>query len=261
VSAPTLPELQRHFWAALEGETAPELRAVVAGSESLSPDDRIDVYASMYLWRLHDVLADDFPKLAVILGEEGFTDLVRRYLGTCPSSHPSARWVGRRMVEFLEGYPLWAPWLADLAGLEWARNETFDAPDAEPVRATDLAAVAPEEWPELAFEAVPSLAVLDSRWSIHEVWARPEARAAPGAEPPLRPARIRVWRRGWRVLHAAMDDTEAAAFAHLRAGAGFATICERFADRDPGEGAREAGGLLARWVEDGLIASFRRPPS
>ena len=47
----------------------------------------------------------------------------------------------------------------------------------------------------------------------------------------------------------------------LRAGATFGEICERFADQEPSEAAHEAGGLLARWVEDGVIASFRRRPS
>ena len=259
--APTLPELQRHFWAALEGETAPALRDVVAGSAALSADDRIDVYASMYLWRLRDLLADDFPKVAAILGPDGFTDLVRRYLGTYPSTHPSARWVGSRLADFLAAFPLWAPWLTDLARLEWTRLDAFDAADAEPVRAADLAAVAPEDWPDLAFEPVPSLRVLESRWPIHETWGDPAAWAGPDASPGSRPTTVRVWRRGWQVLHAAVDVTEAGALADLRVGASFGGICERFADHEPADGAREAGGLLARWVEDGILKSFRRRPS
>jgi len=259
--APTLPELQRHFWAALEGETSPALRAVVGGSAALSADDRIDVYASMYLWRLRDLLADDFPKVATILGADGFTDLARRYLGTHPSSHPSARWVGRRLVEFLDSFPLWAPWLTDLARLEWTRMDAFDAPDAEPVRGADLAAVAPEDWPELVFAPVPSLVVLESAWPIHEIWARPDDWTAPDAVPPSVPATIRVWRRGWQVLHAAIDEVEAGALADVSKGATFAAICERFDHLEPAEAAHEAGSLLARWVEDGLIAGFQPRPS
>lgn len=253
--APTLPELQRHFWAALEGETSDTLRSVVAGSAALSADERIDVYASMYLWRLHDLLADDFPKTAAVLGADGFTDLARRYLGTYPSTHPSARWVGRRLVEFLGRFPLWEPWLTDLARLEWTRLDAFDARDAEPVRGADLAAVAPEDWPDLAFELVPSLVVFESAWAISDVWA------APDVVPPSVPTTIRVWRRGWQVLHAAIDDLEAGALADVQNGATFGTVCERFADLAPADAAREAGSLLARWVEDGLIAGFQRRPS
>jgi hypothetical protein len=257
----TLPDLQRHFWAALEGETAPALRAVVAGGGALSADDRIDIYASMYLWRLRDLLADDFPKVAAVLGADGFTDLVRRYLGTYPSTHPSARWVGRRLADFLGEYPLWPSWLTDLARLEWTRLDAFDAADAEPVRASDLAAVVPGDWPGLAFQPVPSLAVVESRWPIPRAWADPPAWSGADVVPDEHPTTVRVWRRGWQVLHVAVDPTEASALGDLRAGATFGEICERFADREPSDAAREAGGLLARWVEDGLIASFRRRPS
>jgi hypothetical protein len=259
--APTLPELQRHFWAALEGETAPALREVVAGTEPLSADDRIDIYASMYLWRLRDVLADDFPKVAAVLGPEGFTDLVRRYLGTCPSTHPSARWVGRRLADFLREFPLWAPWMTDLARLEWARLDAFDAADAEPVRVADLGVVRPEDWPDLVLEPVPSLTVLRSLYPIHEAWADPAAWSGPDAPAAENPTTVRVWRRGWQALHVAVDATEASALGDLRAGASFGVICERFADRAPAAAARDAGGLLARWVEDCLIASFCRQPS
>jgi hypothetical protein len=259
--APTLPDLQRHFWAALEGETAPALRDVVAGSDVLSPDDRIDIYASMYLWRLRDLLGADFPKVAAVLGPDAFTDLARRYLGTYPSTNPSARWVGRRLADFLGEFPLWAPWLTDLARLEWTRLDAFDAADAEPVRASDLAAVAPGDWPDLVFAPVPSLTVLESRWPIHQAWDDPAAWSGPDVVPSEVPTTVRVWRRGWQVLHVAVEGSEAPALGDLRAGATFGEICERFADQEPSEAAHEAGGLLARWVEDGVIASFRRRPS
>jgi len=56
------------------------------------------------------------------------------------------------------------------------------------------------------------------------------------------------------VFHAAMDACAAEALRRLTAGAPFVVVCEAFADRPPGEAAEEVTSLLARWVEDGIIA-------
>jgi hypothetical protein len=81
--------------------------------------------------------------------------------------------------------------------------------------------------------------------------------AAPQATPDPRPTTLRVWRQEFAVLHAAIDAVEAAAFGALAAGRSFAEICETVAEHvDPERAAEEAGALLLRWIEDGLVARF-----
>ena len=68
--------------------------------------------------------------------------------------------------------------LADLARLECARVDVFDAADAEPLRLGDLESVPPDEWPALRLRLIPACLVLESAWPVHEIWAAadPEAR-------------------------------------------------------------------------------------
>jgi hypothetical protein len=251
--APALRDVQASFWRSLHtGEPDPALVGVVLPSGPLEPAQRIDIYQGMYFWRLNEVLREDFPKLALALGDE-FDDLVRAYLTRHPSEHPSVRHVGDGLAAFLETDALvrkW-PWLPELARLERARVDVFDAPDALPIRASDLAIVAPEAWATLTFSTIPALETLSLRWPVHEVWASPEEGTV------LRQTVLRVWRQDFAVFHAAMDDIEVAAFAALRAGAPFGDICDRVADHvDAESAATEAGSLLVRWIEDGLIARF-----
>jgi hypothetical protein len=49
---------------------------------------------------------------------------------TARSSARAARHVGRRFADWIAGETTVAPHLADLARLEWARVEVFDAADA-----------------------------------------------------------------------------------------------------------------------------------
>ena len=58
------------------------------------------------------------------------------------------------------------------------------------------------------------------------------------------------------MFHAAIDPVEEAAFAVVAAGRPFAEVCDAVAEHvEPEHAPAEAGALLARWIEDGLLAS------
>jgi hypothetical protein len=251
VPAPALSELQRLFFERIAGAPpAPALLDVVEPSASLTADGRLGVYADAYFWRLHGVLREDFPKVAAVVGAAAMERLARDYVTAHPSAHPSARHFGERFAGFLAARADVPPYAADLALLEWARVEAFDAPDAPALTVADLRTVAPGDWPALRFVATPSLVVVRSPWPIHAAWSSPEA-GVPGLVPTV----VRVWRTAdWRVLHGPMDALEDAALTRLIAGEPFAVLCETFGALPTDEAARETAALLARWVEDGLLA-------
>jgi len=250
MSRPSLREVQESFWRSLATAPDPALVELVPAAPKLAPAARVGIYADMYFWRLLDVLREDFPRLARALGDDAFAALARAYLTVHPSDRPSVRDLGRHMADFLAAAPPpgVAPGLADLARLEWARGLAFDAPDSKPLRLDDLRAVPPEEWPALRFTPVPALAVLVSDWPVDRLWE------SPGEATTMRPARtaLRVWRREFAVFHAVMDLAEETALARLRGGESFAAMCEGF------ERAEDAGALLLRWLDDGLLAAFAR---
>src|SRR5207244_2852128 len=70
---PSLRELQRLFWRSLAdapggGSPAPGLVELVAPRATLDAGARVGVYADAYFGRLRDVLREDFPHVAVLLG-------------------------------------------------------------------------------------------------------------------------------------------------------------------------------------------------
>ena len=204
----------------------PALLALVSERGGLGPAQRLDIYADMYQTRLVDVLREDFPRVLAILGDEEFRALACRYLVRHPSTHPSVRYVGRRFAEFVAGEAALPPFLADLARLEWARVEVFDAPDAEPLRLSDLESLPASDWPALRLRPIPACLVVDCAWPVHEIWAA-AADPAPGQVGAGRPeaSTIRVWREGWSVSHAPMGDLERRVFPLLERGEPFARLC------------------------------------
>jgi hypothetical protein len=253
MSAPALRELQQLFFRSLVGDVAPGLRDVVCSTPALDAGARLGVYADMYFVRLRGVLAEDFEKTAAVLGDETFTAVARSYLDAHPSEHPSVRHVGRLFASHLRDHlpAEGPPWVADLAALEWARVEAFDAADATSVGSADLATVLPEDWADLRFMTIPALSLVETSWPVHLAWADPSADLT--AEPTV----IRVWRQDQLVSHCAIDPAEHEALRRLLAGEPFGVICEAFSDFGDEEAAAAAGAVLLRWIEDGLIAGRR----
>jgi len=242
VIAPALRELQAAFWQALaaDGGAGGELVRVIRPTAALAPAERVGIYAGMYVARIVDALREDFPKLAGLLGADPFADLVRDYLAVHPSTEPSIRHVGGALAAFVATRQ--PGWPADVARLEWARREVFDAPDAAALAPAALLDVPAEDWPDLRFAVVPAFARVVLATPVHRLWS--------GASLPLEAERtaLRVWRDGFAVYQTVMDAREEAALDHLVAGEPFSAVCEPFDD------PAEAAALLLRWLEDAIIA-------
>ncbi len=264
----SLRELQLRFFSVLGAEMVeagaaggghqssaaadPVLLEAVNGEGALDAAERLGIYAGMYRTRLLDVLREDFPRTLAVVGDDVFAAMAGRYLACYPSTRASVRHLGRGFADFLAIEHTAPAFLADLARLEWARVEVFDAPDAAPLRVADLQSVPAEAWPALRFRLIPACVVVESAWPVHRIWSDGKTSAS---RPEPEATTIRVWREEWSISHAAMSMTEHQAFRALEGGAPFAGICETV---DNGLGAtaaaREVGGILLRWLEDGLLA-------
>ena len=240
--------------AARDAGTRAAVDEMVVGDARLSAVGRLDVYAAMYFVRLHDVLAEELPRTAAVLGGEAFHRLVTDYLQACPPAHPSLREAGARLPAFLAGHaPVGdRPWLVELARLERARLEVFDGPDATPVSLAALRALAPERFGALHLSLIPAHRVLVNRFTIAPTW-RAEA---PDAPPREAPETLIVWRREVDVFHRAADDEEARWFPRLAdpGGVAFEALCAALAETRADEAAAaRAFQLVARWAGEGLL--------
>ncbi len=222
---------------------------------------RLDIYANMYFYRLLDILAGDFPKLAAVLGEAGFHNLATDYLLACPSRHPSVRNVGDRLADFLKARE--PAWHAELARLEWARVDVFDAHDDELLTAAALSQLPPEEFAALPLRPISALRRVEAQFAVDDLWPDADENAsadenanADESRTPAEDARtILVWRQDSSVFHRALDPLEARAWTRIDEGdACFGHICDlvvEFVDGD--EATLAALHLLQRWVADELL--------
>jgi hypothetical protein len=115
---------------------AAEAAAFIKPNDRLSAFERLEIYNLQYWLRTLDSLEEDFPGLRAILGRRRFDRMARAYLADCPSVSFTLRNLGSRLEAWLRAHPSWLEphgrLLLDLARLEWAHIEAFDAA-AEPV--------------------------------------------------------------------------------------------------------------------------------
>lgn len=232
---------------------------VTAGEGAIDPgllgtSRRLDVYAEMYVARLHDVLADDHPKLRAALGDEAFRSFATNYVRARPPSSFTVRDVGSALAAYLSSRADLPPWSADLAALERARVDVFDAADSRALSREDLAAVPLERFPELVLALVPATVLVPLRWTADELWSAIEDDSQRSTPVPCERT-VLVWRRELRVLHRTLDDDEALLVRQAVPGATLANMSARLADYDATQPEQRMVELLARWIDAEILAS------
>jgi hypothetical protein len=255
------------------------LAALIQSDGQLSAEDRLDVYANAYFYRILEVLQQDFPTLEnaleKALGETAFHDLATSYLAVHPSENPSLRWIGGRLPGFLESHRAalpfrkHAPWAADLAAFEWAMGEVFDAADRSSADRESLATRAPADWDSLPLVLAPAVRLLRLRWPVPELCAArrdertlPLSQSSQSSQSPLSKFEpcatdVCIWRHDERAFHRTLDRLEADALAEVQRGIRFGRLCEQLAQQlGDSDAPGRAAGWLARWIDDGLLLPF-----
>ena len=222
----------------------------------------LGVYRDGYALRLIEALTTDYPGVMAMAGPADFDRMARAYIAAHPSRHPSVRWYGRDLADFLattEPYSA-TPAAAEMARFEWALGEAFDSPDSAPIAADALMALPQDAWETLAFTTLPSLRRLVLAFEAPQAWQRREE-VEPGdleVERAPEPLVWAIWRPDLVSNFRSLDADEAAMLDVLADGRPFPELCEAVAPFTGEEQApARAAGLLRAMVEGGMIAGFR----
>lgn len=227
----------------------------------------LSVYRNAYIARLAAALADNYLVLQCAMGDESFHELALAFIRACPSRHPSIRWFGELLPDFmaqrddLVGHPA----LVDLARMDWALREAFDAADAPALAPQDLARLPPEGWPGLRLQLHPSAQRLALQWNVEPAWRvlrehDPESGAAEPElpEPQAHPHHLLVWRQGLETRWRSLPPREAAWLAAVQAGRSFGELCERALQDEADESAAALAVVqaLQQWLGEGLVSGW-----
>jgi hypothetical protein len=259
-----LPSLQQQFQDYLLG-AGEAIAATINDSPKETAAALLEVYRDAYVLRLVEILGKDYPKTVQMLGEEPFDAVGRAYLRAYPSSTFTVRWFGRHLPTFLAGTAPWSdyPMLAEMAALEWALGEAFDAPDVPVIGPEAMAAVPHAGWPGLTFRLHPSLRRHEFRFAVPELWQQLEHGEAPAEPVPAydAPVTFLIWREGLETVYRGIDPDEVWAVEQVLQGTPFGPLCDGLTEfHDAATAAGRAAQMLKQWLSDGLVVSYALSP-
>jgi hypothetical protein len=143
-------------------------RSVVLPSKTLTSFERLDVYRGMYLLRMEEALAIDYPALKNFLGEEAFMRMVARYVEVYPSRSYTLNRLGDHLPEFLASFDDLPKkeFCHDLARLEYALTMVFDAGETPPLTQDAVRAVPADAWETARLKPVEAFRLLEFDYPV-----------------------------------------------------------------------------------------------
>jgi hypothetical protein len=237
------------------------LAEVLLPSATLTPTERIDIYHGMYVLRMAEALESDYPALAHFLGEERWTTLVRGYVGAHPSRSYTLNVLGRKLPDWLleaEGLPRRA-FCHDLARLEWAVTEAFDASETPRLTEAELARVPEEAWAWARLVPSAALRLVELRWNANK-WldsAKDDRHDHP--KPRRRDAWVAVFRQSYAVYRRELARPAFRVLADIASGLPVGDALAAALARRGAPGPDTLTRWFREWAADGLFTRIELP--
>jgi hypothetical protein len=242
---------------------AQEPASIVLPSRSLTSVERLDIYAHMYYARLLEILDAEYPVTRQVLGREGFARIARKFLARHPSRSRTLNVLSAKLPGFLARHlprGRASGLAADVARIERAMEDVFDAPLVEPLTAGEFAAITAPEWGRVRLEVNPALRLLALRFPANDYMNALRAGRKPRM-PRARRTHAIVYRRAFQVYR---RDQEPAQWRLLGALASGRTLAQavravvRGRRMSPDRLAAMLGRWFREWAAAGLFVGVAR---
>lgn len=146
----------------------PEKLAAFCEIGEIALPDRLKVYRNNIVGSLTDVMVATFPILDRLVGREFLELMARSYILENPPEHGCLSLYGEGFDGFIEAFELAKslPYLPDVARFELALNKAYYAQDDTALKADALAAIAPDDLPNISLKPRHSVQLLRSRFPL-----------------------------------------------------------------------------------------------
>ena len=236
---------------ALLADAARDPESVVLPSKNLTTLERLGIYADMYYLRLIEVMEGEYPTTRQLIGEHAFAAACRHFIAKNPSRSHTLNALSLRFPDFLaKTLPRTARngLAVDVARIERAMEDVFDAPRAEPMTAAQFAAIGAGDWNRTKLRVNPALALLKLRYPANAYMTALRRGGKPRLPKP-RATHVIVFRRGFQVFRRDQEPEQWKLLQALVAGKPLAGAVRATLG---GRGARAdlVAKRLGKWFEE-----------
>jgi hypothetical protein len=261
-----LSELQREMAQALrhgrslasEPRWADLAAAHVAGNDRLSPVEQLEIYREQFWLRHTSSLVEDFPGLGGILGQADWEKLAEQYLREVVPDSYTLRDLGLKLPRVIE-QASWLPHQAlclDMARLELAYIEVFDAQDSPPLAPDRLTGLAEDDLLRAKLMIAPSVRLLSLEYPVADLRRRLRVESDDAVAIPDRaPHHLVVYRRDLKLWDMPVSRVAFVFLESLAQGSPLGVAAERAAATPEAEAELGAkiGDWFREWTTKGLI--------
>jgi hypothetical protein len=143
----------------------------IGGNDRLSPVEQLEIYREQYWLRHTSSLVEDFPGLGGILGQADWERLCEQYLLEVKPVSYTLRDLGQRLPEVIarSGWLPHRQLCLDMARLELAYIDVFDAPDSPVLVPERLAAVGEADLGHARLVVAPCVRLLEVGFKVADL--------------------------------------------------------------------------------------------
>jgi hypothetical protein len=229
---------------------------VLRPSATLTAAERIEIYQGMYLLRMAEALESDYPALAHFLGEKRWTALVRDYVEAHPSRSYTLNVLGAALPAYLKqaAGPRHRGFCHDLARLELAVVEAFDAEESGRLSPADLDAVPADAWETVRLVPCAALRLVELGWNANAWLDSTKDDRHDHPRPHRQPARLVVFRRHYAVYRRELSLPAFRLLTDLVGGSTVGQALGAALARRGSPGPDALGRWFRDWAADGLFS-------
>jgi len=135
-------------------------------------EDRFSIYRNNVTLSLSEAIADTFPVVRRLIGDDCFDAAAVAFIRKHPPSQPSLLFYGEGFIRFIKTWPACSEldYLSDVAQLEWNYIRAFHAKDKDLMDSSVLQQIAPESLGVVVFSIHPSVHLMQSKWPVDSIW-------------------------------------------------------------------------------------------
>lgn len=168
-----LSEIQQMFCDGLRSSASPSkalLDEIVDDGLQLQ---RFNVYRNNFIVLNGDALADMYPVIKRLIGDQAFRVLATAYVREHPPMDRTLLLYGEQFADFLAAVPELSglAYLVDVARLEFAWTAAYHADDASPLEQQQISSLSPDKLEDLHLRPHPSMHCIASDYPLYHIWS------------------------------------------------------------------------------------------
>jgi uncharacterized protein (UPF0276 family) len=218
--------------------------------EGFAANEQLMVYVNSYRYRLHDVVAEDYPALKHYLTEKPFHDLIWDFVSEMKPDHFNIGRFALKLPNFVQSAYPQNQFMHELCRLETTVAQMTDPLETEPLKESQIANLTAEKLLDARLYPREALVLMQFDYQVNEYYQAVMDENA-SVIPKLEKSYLAVFRHEDVVWRMSLEMGEFELLSKLFQGA---TIGESLSELTESD-SQKITDYFSRWMRNGLLAA------